>query len=213
MRDIPVLPPDLFDEQPGLDATADGLLAAATQGSARAFEEFYNTTIRQLMPGVRRICGDAYAEDVLADTYFQVWQSLHTYDSVRGGALVWLRMIASSRARDRARRERVRHGGLSGAMDYDPDMTVCAQPGPADLAETRQEHERLHAALTGFPARERTVLRMYMDDCTHDEISVAMGMPVGTVKTVILRSRARLRGIISAPRPLPSHDQPSFAAG
>jgi RNA polymerase sigma factor (sigma-70 family) len=197
MPQITAVSPDFFQAPANLELTVDGLLAAAVKGGSDAFEDFYNATIRHLLPTVRRICGDDHADDVLADTYFQIWQTMHTYDCVRGGAVAWLRMVAASRARDRARRERVRHGGLSGALEYDPDGCACANPGPAEIAQTRQEYRRLHEALNGLPAREQGVLRMYMDDSTHDEISAAMGLPVGTVKTVILRSRVRLRGIIN----------------
>lgn len=162
---------------------------------------------------LRRICGDAYADDVLADTYFQIWQTMHTYDCVRGGAVTWLRMVAGSRARDRARRERVRHGGLSSAVEYDADGCACANPGPAEIAQTRQEQQRLHEVLSGLPDREQNVLRMYLDDCTHDEISLAMALPVGTVKSVILRSRARLRGIIFMSTSKPWIDKQYAAVG
>jgi RNA polymerase sigma factor (sigma-70 family) len=198
MHQITAVPPDFFQPSASLESKVDGLLAAAMKGGSDAFEDFYNATIRHLLPTVRRICGDDHADDVLADTYFQIWQTMHTYDGVRGGAVAWLRMVAASRARDRARRERVRHGGLSGALDYDPDGCVCDNPGPAEIAQTRQEQQRLYEALNGLPAREQGVLRMYIDDRTHDEISAAMGLPVGTVKTVILRSRVRLHGRITA---------------
>ena len=213
MRSIVVRSPDFFQAAANLETTADGLLQAAMNGSADAFEDFYNATIRHLLPAVRRICGEAYADDVLADTYFQIWQTMHTYDCVRGGAVTWLRMVAGSRARDRARRERMRHGGLSGAVEYDADGGACANPGPAEIAQTRQEQQQLHEALRCLPAREQNVLRMYMEDCTHDEISLAMALPVGTVKTVILRSRARLRGIISVSTRKPQNDKQYAAVG
>ena len=43
------------------------LLQSAAAGNARAFDAFYSATVRQAMSLARRIAGDAYAEDVLAD--------------------------------------------------------------------------------------------------------------------------------------------------
>ena len=63
--------PEQVIDVTGSTAARDGelaaLLKAAAGGDARAFESFYNATSRYAMAVVRRVAGDAHAEDALAD--------------------------------------------------------------------------------------------------------------------------------------------------
>ncbi|CAN5686968.1 sigma-70 family RNA polymerase sigma factor [soil metagenome] len=190
MQEAPLSP------APQDDATR--LLHLARSGDIAAFDAFYNATIRLLMPAVRRVCGEAHADDVLADTYFQVWNSLASFDGERCDAMGWLRMIAASRARDRMRCERVRHAGMEGAIEHDADSVAHPHGGPQEMVESRQLTAQLGRAIQTLPARERQVMGLYINDQSHSEISRSMDMPLGTVKSVISRSCSRLRGMMVA---------------
>ena len=185
------------------DARHAALLAAAAQGDARAFEEFYRLTIDLASVVVRRIAGPNQTEDVLSDAYFQAWQQAHLFDPRRGSALTWLLTTARSRALDRWRAERLRHGGLDGAPEFDAAAQEdAASPGPETLLEATQTSQHLHAALTRLSANERWVLGLaYYRDQTHGEIAALTGLPLGTVKSLISRSQSKLREALTpAPR-------------
>jgi len=171
------------------------LLASAAGGDARAFEQFYDATARQAMAVVRRVTCDAYAEDVLSDCYFQAWRNAAQFDPARGSALAWLLTMARTRALDRMRQETLRHGGLSGAPEFDADSEQAAQDcGPEALLETTQAHTRVHAALAQLSANERWVLGLaFFRDCTQSEIAALTGMPLGTVKSLITRAQHKMR--------------------
>jgi RNA polymerase sigma-70 factor, ECF subfamily len=171
------------------------LLASAAGGDARAFEQFYDATARQAMAVVRRVTGEAYAEDVLSDCYFQAWRNAAQFDPARGSALAWLLTMARSRALDRMRQETLRHGGLSGAPEFDADAEQATHdPGPETLLETTQAHSRVHAALAQLSANERWVLGLaFFRDCTQSEIATLTGMPLGTVKSLITRAQHKMR--------------------
>lgn len=177
------------------DARHAALLAAAAQGDARAFEEFYRLTIDLATAVVRRIAGPNQTEDVLSDAYFQAWQQAQQFDPRRGSALSWFLTTARSRALDRWRAERLRHGGLDGAPEFDaPALQDEASPGPDTLLEATQAGQHLHAALTRLSANERWVLGLaYYRDLTHGEIAALTGLPLGTVKSLISRSQGKLR--------------------
>lgn len=170
------------------------LLEAAAAGNARAFESFYMATSRTALAFVRRVAGDALAEDVLADAFFQAWRDAGRFDGTRGSALAWLLTIARSRALDRLRQESLRHGGLAGAPDYDADGDEAADASPPDLLEAVHSSSRLHAALRDLSANERWVLGLaYFREHTQAEIAALTGMPLGTVKSHMVRAQARLR--------------------
>lgn len=186
---------------PGSTAQRDehlaALLKAAAGGDARAFEAFYNGTARYAMAVVRRIAGEAHAEDVLSDCYFQAWCNAARFDAERGSALTWLLTMARSRALDRVRQETLRHGGLAGAPAFDADAQAAEPgdaPGPEQLLESVQACTKLHAALAKLSANERMALGLaYFRDHTQSEIASLTGLPLGTVKSLINRAQHKLR--------------------
>jgi RNA polymerase sigma factor (sigma-70 family) len=180
------------------DAELVRLLAAAAAGDGRAFESFYDATARLTLAVVRRIAGDALAEDIVADTYFQAWRCANRFDAGRGSALTCLLTMARSRALDRVRQEQLRHGGLTGAPDHCPDDTVDGGVvGPDALLESLQAQSRLHEALAELSAGERWVLGLaYFRDLSQSEIAAVTAMPLGTVKSLMTRAQHKLRGAL-----------------
>jgi RNA polymerase sigma-70 factor, ECF subfamily len=184
-------PPVPAPREPQLAA----LLAAAASGDARAFEQFYDATVRHAMAVVRRVAGSAYAEDVLSECYFQAWRNAARFDPARGSALAWLLTMARSRALDRMRQESLRHGGATGAPEFDADAEQAAHDvSPDALLESTQANTRVHAALAQLSANERWVLGLaFFRDCTQTEIATLTGMPLGTVKSLITRAQHKMR--------------------
>jgi RNA polymerase sigma-70 factor (ECF subfamily) len=186
---------DPLNSNTARDQRLAGLLRAAAGGDGGAFESFYNGTSRYAMTVVRRIAGDVHAEDVLSDCYFQAWRNAKQFDSARGSALTWLLTMARSRALDRMRQETLRHGGLSGAPEFDPDSSENGQdPGPEQLLESVEAGSCLHAALSHLSANERWVLGLaYFREHSQSEIADMTGLPLGTVKSLMARAQHKLR--------------------
>lgn len=179
--------------QAARDERLAALLRSAAKGDARAFEQFYAGTVAHALPLVRRIARE-HAEDVLADAYFQAWQSAARFDAARGSPMGWLLTIARSRALDRLRQEVLRHGGLSGAPEHDGAQEPDPAPGPDALLESVQAHTLLHRALAALSANERWVLGLaYFRGCSQAEVAAITGLPLGTVKSLITRSQHKLR--------------------
>jgi RNA polymerase sigma factor (sigma-70 family) len=57
--------------------------------------------------------------------------------------------------------------------------------------------ERVHAAIDALPPLKRAVLTLYyLDDLSVGDIAVIVGRPEGTVKSELLRARARVRRML-----------------
>ena len=182
----------------GRNETLRYLIAAAARGDCRAFEDFYRSTARWLLARVRRIAGDAHAEDVMAEVYLQVWRSLPLYQEDRGQPLAWLATIARSRALDRLRCERRAHGGQ---LDAPPesDEEESHEVGPEQLLAVAERDRLLKVSMGALSQKEQLVLGMaYFRDCTQIEIATLTGMPLGSVKTLMTRSQQKLRVSIAA---------------
>jgi RNA polymerase sigma-70 factor (ECF subfamily) len=180
------------------DAELVRLLHTAAAGNANAFERLYEQTIGYVHAMLRRMLPQGDVDDVVAELYFQAWRDLASFDAQRGGAVTWLLTIARSRALDLLRHRKaspeVDAGNEQAAIDAVPPDT----PGPVDLLASMQANTRLHQALSQLSAQERWVLGLaYYRELTHREVAEATGLPLGSVKSLILRSQAKLRTLLA----------------
>lgn len=137
----------------------------------------------------------ACAEEVLQDTFWQVWRQAPRFDPLRGCATAWLLTIARSRAMD-AMRAKVRDPvQLRGPVS--PETVAFGDPptdDPLDLLQSLQRDSHLHAALTRLdPLRRQLIALAFYRGLTQIEIALHMGLPLGTVKTHFRRALAALR--------------------
>ena len=187
--------PPLVGSHEARDIQHASLLQAAATGDARAFEQFYRETARLAHAVVGRIAGPDHVEDVLADSYFQAWQQAAKFEPARGSAVTWLLTIARSRALDRLRAERLRHGGQVGAPEFDAQMRPDeVQSGPDILLQSLQQSSALHRAVAQLSPNERWMISLaYFRDLSQSEIARMTSLPLGTVKSLLTRSQQKLR--------------------
>jgi RNA polymerase sigma-70 factor (ECF subfamily) len=167
------------------------LLAQAAAGSASAFESFYDATIPHAQALARRMLPMSDVEDILADAFFQAWRELPRFDPARGSPVTWLLTILRSRALDL-----LRHRRCSPETERSDDVAEPAAdaPGPETLLAQTESNDRLHSALAELSPNERWVLGLaYYREMPHAAIASATGLPLGTVKSLILRAQHKLR--------------------
>ncbi len=83
--------------------------------------------------------------------------------------------------------------------------TDIADPTAESAAGRSVFRHDLERAMTTLPETERIALSLaYADDATHEDIASIMQMPVGTVKSAILRAKEKLRKKLRAWAPVPS---------
>src|SRR5262245_15425769 len=85
------------------------LLACVARGDQSALAALYQRRGGLLYSLLfRMLVSEMEAQEVMQDTFIQIWRRAHTYDSARSSPLAWLIMIARglavSRLRARARR-------------------------------------------------------------------------------------------------------------
>jgi RNA polymerase sigma-70 factor (ECF subfamily) len=158
---------------------------------AHLFERHAGSLHRYL---VRRV-GPQHAEDLLGDTFVTAFRSRRNYDLRRTDARPWLFGIATNHSRHFWRSEGRRRsralGGLGDATapDHSDEATAtaffAAQEGSVAQALAQLDDAHLDVLLLiagpGF---------------TYEEVSVALGIPVGTVRSRMSRTRQRLRELL-----------------
>jgi RNA polymerase sigma-70 factor (ECF subfamily) len=108
--------------------------------------------------------------------------------------MAWLLTIVRTRALDCLRQRQAR--GQPG--DAQPPDVESDEPGPADLLARAQVGSRLQAALGRLSHQERWLLGLaYYRDHTHVQIAAATALPLGTVKSILLRAQHKLRTLLA----------------
>ncbi len=177
--------------------TAD-LIDAIARGDQDAFRDFYRRSSGVVYGVALRVTRDSMlAQDVLQETYLQVWQEAGRYSAGRGSVRAWLLTIAHRRAVDRVRKEqsdgtRVETWSRRAIeRDYDP---------VAEIVELRAEHRRVRVAFAELSPLQREALDLaYSKGLTQSQIAEVLAIPLGTAKTRLRDGVQRLRELLEVP--------------
>lgn len=177
-------------------ATVDQWLRAMARGDEQALGSFYDATLSRSYALALRIVRDREAaEDVVAETYLQVWREAQRYDSTRGNALAWLLTICRSRALDYLRR--LEPVEFHAEPDTLPGANVPRSDATEDLVSALQEGHRVREAVAQLPPVQRQLLALaFFRGLSHQEIAEHSGLPLGTVKSHIRKAQEALRLVL-----------------
>ncbi len=178
------------------DAQLVTWIDAIVDQDERALAALYDATFSRVYGIVHRIVRrTALTEEVVEDTYFQVWRQAVRFDPSRGVALTWLLSMARSRAIDALRREaRFEHDTL----DDDDAHALTSDAAVGDeLLDIARHHAELQRALLLLGAQPRQLVSLaFFRGLSHEEIASQTSLPLGTVKSQIRRALLTMRQIL-----------------
>ncbi len=159
-------------------------------GEAEALAAFYDHHAPRALGIITRVLGPGpEAEDALQETFTQVWLQAGRYDPKRATPLVWLLMIARSRALDQARR----HASWRPLDVISPTVAPLVE---FDL-ERSEEARIVRQALERLPGTQRDALTLaFFQGMSHSEIARHQGVSLGTAKSRVRLGLNRLRDLI-----------------
>ena len=157
-------------------------------GDINAFENLFRENERIVFKDAYLITGSREdAEDILQEVFTSVWRSRHTFDPEKGKLSTWLHRITVNECLKKKRKEKQRPLPLDG-IDLQPDKDSREE------AMQQLDREHLIEILDTLDARHRAVLVLrYFDDLSYQEIALAVGVPLGTVKSRINHALKLLR--------------------
>jgi RNA polymerase sigma-70 factor, ECF subfamily len=133
----------------------------------------------------------ALADDLSQETFIQAYRNLKSF---RGEAKfsTWLYRIAYNIFISDARRIR--------ELALTEEHAAADEPAEArDQPDLRMDLERAMRCLT--EAERAAIVQCYHNDLTHEEAAYVLGIPLGTVKTNILKAKEKMRSQLSAWQP------------
>ena len=176
----------------------------------------FRTLTRMTGPG-------AQVEDLAQEVFLRLYRALPHF---RGDATVstYLYRIVVNVAQDEWKRRRKEREHIAPEPTFDDeaestwlenlpgDDLVAHARNPEQLLSDAQLVSAVDAALLDLPEVERSVLVLYhQEECSYEGISVALGLPINTVRTHLHRGRKRLAELIRSRSASPPH--PNKPAG
>lgn len=173
---------------------AQNAIARIVRGDRAALRALYDDCAGRAMALAARVLGSATeAEDVLQETFLDIWRRAPDYEKERGAPGPWVAALARSRAIER-RRARQRTGGATQA----PASEAQRQSEPPALSADRwQERERVRTALKTLPDEQRRAIELaYFSGLTQTETAEKLGQPPGTIKTDLHLAMEKLAAML-----------------
>jgi len=161
-------------------------LAVSAQDTA-AFGELVRRHQSQVRNFLRRLAADPVeADDLSQEAFLHAWDKLQTY-SGHGSFIGWLLKVAYTTFLQ-SKRKAKRYAEVLNEAGHVADLE--AKSYTRDSEEV-SDLDKLLAVLT---EEERTIMVMsYACGLSHREIGDATGLPIGTVKSIIFRSKEKVR--------------------
>ncbi|TML40231.1 MAG: RNA polymerase sigma factor [Actinobacteria bacterium] len=176
--------PELSSALRAIEGVTDAQAIGDSLAEPEAFAVLFDRHFDAVHGYAQRRVGPDLADEIAAETFTRAFDRRRRYDASREDARPWLLGIAANLLRRHWRSERRRLDAYARSAEFEAGGDL-APPVAAELA----------AALRALPRREREpLLLLAWADLSYEEIGVALGVPIGTVRSRISRGRARLRG-------------------
>ncbi|MEX2010979.1 MAG: sigma-70 family RNA polymerase sigma factor [Chloroflexota bacterium] len=177
----------LDDQQPALER-----LRVGAQADELALTTLYEDHRAELLGFLLRMTRDREAaEDLLQETFIRLIREVRAGrlpDAVRP----WLYRVAANAAISRSR-----HGAVWTRLV--PRLLDRREPlGPESAALRAEQETELHSALAELPPDGRAALLLAAQGFDGREIAASIGRTEGATRTLLCRSRVRLRLVLEA---------------
>ncbi len=156
-----------------------------------AFAELVRRHQSQLRASLRKMTGGniELADDIAQETFILAWRNIRSF-RYEAKFSTWLYRIAFNALQSEVRKK------------HELTMDVESMPGPEALApeseHTGMQRDLARAMECLTDGERNAILQCYYNDLSHEEAAYVLGIPLGTVKTNILKAKEKLRAKLSA---------------
>ncbi|MEO8740369.1 MAG: sigma-70 family RNA polymerase sigma factor [Casimicrobiaceae bacterium] len=174
------------------------LLARTALADQRAFAELYNLTSAHLYAVALRILRQsASAEEVLQESFVNIWHHAGSYVAARSQPLTWLTSIVRNRCLDQLRRREVDTLTID---DEDERMTLRDEgQTPLEMLVSGAEARAVAGCVETLEAGQKQAVALaFYRGLSHAELAAHLREPLGTVKSWVRRGLELLKTCLEA---------------
>ncbi len=181
--------------------TEEELVRLARQGDQSAFEQLVRDNEKRIYNLALRMAGHPEdALDLSQEIFLNAWKGLSAFKGDSSFA-TWLYRLASNACVDFLRSQKRQREAAGFALSLDdedaPSPPVDSVELPHAQLERRERERALHRALQRLPDHHRQILVMReLQGLSYQEMSQALDLDLGTVKSRLTRARLALRKIL-----------------
>jgi RNA polymerase sigma-70 factor, ECF subfamily len=169
------------------------LLARTALKDQQAFAELYRMTSPHLYAVALRIFREAAAaEEVLQESFVNIWHHAGSYVAAKSQPLTWLTSIVRNRCLDQLRRREVETVTMD---DEEEGVTIAAEdPTPLELLLAGADAHAVRDCVEALePGQKQAIALAFFQGLSHSELAGHLRQPLGTVKSWVRRGLERLR--------------------
>ena len=185
---------------------ADGvLLCRAAKGDEESFTSLYRRHQAPLFRFALRMTGSAWAaEEVVQDVFMILMREPRKYDAKRGSMGAFLFGVARNRVMKHLERS-PRDVPLEDNSDRRPSPTALRDSfTPAVWTEQRERARQVRNAVLELPLEFReAIVLCELEEMSYEEAALAIGCPIGTIRSRLHRGRALLLAKLELLRDVP----------
>lgn len=174
-------------------ADADLILAVIERDDRPAFAELVRRHQSQVRSVLRRLSkgDDGLADDLAQETFVLAWRNLRRF-RFEARFSTWLYRIAFNAWQSEARKKR------EVLLDLDDDTPPPGPDGYDEMPDVASRVDLERAMATLSDGERAAIAACYYADLSHEEAALALGLPLGTIKTHVLRAKAKLKARLAA---------------
>jgi RNA polymerase sigma factor (sigma-70 family) len=165
------------------------LVASLRSKEEEAFSYLYEHYSGALYGVIKQIIGDVeLRNDVLQETFVNIWKRMESYDESKGRLFTWMLNIARNAAIDKTRSKGFQQSQRQIPLDGEI-IQPSVRPGIDDYG--------LKKIILKLKDEQRLLIDLsYFQGYTHEQIATALHIPLGTVKTRIRSALIQLRALM-----------------
>ena len=170
--------------------TEQELVALLKAQDGSSYSYLYDHYAAALNGVILQILADQeLANDVLQEAFVNIWRKIDSYDSSKGRLFTWMLNVARNLAIDVVRSKAYQNS----RKNQDLTDTVFGEKS-GSVIQPGLDNIGLKKAVEKLKPEHRDLIDLaYFKGYTHEEISTAQGLPLGTVKTRIRSALIQLR--------------------
>lgn len=170
---------------------ADLIARVLRSDDRNAYSELVRRHQSALRASLRKLTGNPeLADDIAQETFILAWRKIGSF-RFEARFSTWLYRIAFNAWQSSLRRKH-----------ESPLEEGDAEAGGIETSETETDHTGVRHDLTRAmkslnDAERAAILQCYYNDLSHEEAAYVLGIPLGTLKSNVLRAREKLRAILT----------------